>query len=199
MVALPYADPDVVALHRAGLDDDLRGTREQGPAVAQRVLGRFVTGDIAWPAGGLLDQSTADTLTDLGVGAAILDPAARPPVRAPWYTPDGRTDVTTGGGGSLAGLVYDRTLSQLMTADTSAPGQQALLVQRVLAETAMITAERPADSRAVLIAPPREWAPTPGLAQLLVESASPGPAGSRPSRCPPCASRPPTRPSPARR
>jgi hypothetical protein len=173
VVALPYADPDVVALHRAGLDADLRQGHETGTAVARRVLGRFVTSDVAWPAGGLLDQASADTLAEIGFGATILDPAARPAVQAPSYTPDGRTDLKTAtGAGRLAGLVYDRTLSSLVAADTSAPGQQALVLQRFLAETAMITAERPADTRTVLIAPPREWAPAQGMAERFVEAST---------------------------
>jgi hypothetical protein len=44
-----------------------------------------------------------------------------------------------------------------------------LLEQRFLAETAMITAERPVDSRDVVIAPPTMWDPVPGLASALLE------------------------------
>lgn len=167
VVALPYADPDLVAVQRAGLGRDLGAAAATGQAVAEQVLGRPVVADVAWPADGVLDPSTAAALAGDGMGAVLLSPQARPVTKAPTFTPTGRTEVATPNG-SLAGLVYDATLSHLAAASTSTPGSRALLVQRFLAETAMLTAERPGDPRTVLVVPPRQWDPAPGLAAELI-------------------------------
>jgi hypothetical protein len=54
-------------------------------------------------------------------------------------------------------------------ASTKPPATTArLLEQRFLAETAMITAEQPGQSRDVVVAPPTMWDPVPGLATALI-------------------------------
>ena len=61
----------------------------------------------------------------------------------------------------------------LGTADhgTAAPGAPFAVAQRFLAETAMIAAERPSLLRSIVVAPPRQWNPPPGLAgQLLADT-----------------------------
>ncbi len=171
VLALPYADPDLVAVQRAGLGPDLGSAAATGQAVAEQVLGRTVIADVAWPANGVLDQATATALAGDGMGAVLLSAQARPVTVAPIFTPTGRTEVATPNG-SLAGLVYDSTLSQLVAAPTSAPGSRTLLVQRFLAETAMVTAERPGDPRTILVVPPRRWNPAPGLAGELVRDSA---------------------------
>ncbi|MFL6239051.1 MAG: DUF6049 family protein, partial [Actinomycetes bacterium] len=51
---------------------------------------------------------------------------------------------------------------------TASPTTARLLEQRFLAETALITAEHPTQSRDVIVAPPTSWDPVPGLATALV-------------------------------
>ncbi len=70
----------------------------------------------------------------------------------------------------------DSTLSQLLadapTAAASRPAAGSFAAeQRFLAETAMIAAEQPRLPRTVVVTPPRQWNPAPGLAsQLLTET-----------------------------
>ena len=68
-------------------------------------------------------------------------------------------------------LLADSTITSVLGSATSAPGSSFAVSQRFLAETAMIAAEDPGLARSVVVAPPREWAPSAALAsQLLSES-----------------------------
>jgi hypothetical protein len=111
------------------------------------------------------------------------------------YTPDAGTKVDSAGG-SLSALLFDTTLWQVMRAGersalaaaeaaggapspaprpsnallpvVPAVSTPRLVEQRFLAETALITAERPVDQRDVVVAPPRRWDPDPALAADLL-------------------------------
>lgn len=73
VIALPYADADVVALARAGLPDVIKNSRD-GAAVVQRLLDVLPRTDVAWPISGLLDQPSASDLADQGVRTMLLRP-----------------------------------------------------------------------------------------------------------------------------
>jgi hypothetical protein len=68
-------------------------------------------------------------------------------------------------------LLADSAITSVLGSATSASGSSFAVSQRFLAETAMIAAEGPRLARSVVVAPPREWAPSAALAsQLLTES-----------------------------
>ena len=86
VVVLPYGDPDVVALIRAGLSDQVSTAVEHGREVAKRVLGDGVSGDgattgagastvntsTAYPIDGATDGETLAALRAAGLGTALL-------------------------------------------------------------------------------------------------------------------------------
>jgi hypothetical protein len=86
VVVLPYGDPDVVALIRAGLSDQVSTAVEHGREVAKRVLGDGVSGDgattgagastvntsTAYPINGAADAQTLAALRADGLGTALL-------------------------------------------------------------------------------------------------------------------------------
>ena len=84
VVVLPYGDPDVVALVRAGLSDQVSTAVQHGREVAKRVLGDEVFGTAATPGTSMVNTSTAypingatdaETLAALradGLGTALL-------------------------------------------------------------------------------------------------------------------------------
>ncbi|MGQ0480759.1 MAG: DUF6049 family protein [Pseudonocardia sp.] len=64
VLALPFADADLVALSRAGLDDLVGYATRDGARIVADVLGTPVRADTTWPADGLLDErSVGDYLT----------------------------------------------------------------------------------------------------------------------------------------
>lgn len=168
VLSMPYADPDVMALHRAGLDKDLTFAVTKGPSVAEDVLGRDVVHDAVWPPAGWLDQDTLDSLTVAGVHSVILNDHALPPEQQLTFTPNAGARTPTIGGTAQA-FIADGTLTDILGSNTRRPGGAALTEQRFLAETALITAELPYQERTLLVTPPRRWNPGPDFAAAVLK------------------------------
>jgi Family of unknown function (DUF6049) len=179
----PYADVDASALTHAGLGSDLTRAYGYGRTTAQKLLGgvqrpagRF--GQIAWPTAGIADYTVLSSLAAHGIGTVILDSSLMPPALPVGYTPSAITTTPDGVDAGLHVALADSALSQLLadapTASASRPAAGSFATeQRFLAETAMIAAEQPRLPRTVVVTPPRQWNPAPGLAsQLLAETMS---------------------------
>lgn len=172
--ALPYADPDAVAVTRAGQGGELGAATGTGAAIVAEVLGRRVRSDVAWPVGGTLDYATGRALFETGVRATVLRDSVLPAESPPPYTPDGRAVLPLGAGRTLDALLYDERLSALASTPPAGAGQHVLTRQRLLAESAMVVAERPGVARTLLLAPERRWDPTPEhLAAVLQQRDAP--------------------------
>ncbi len=160
VTAAAYASPDVVALHRSGLDVDiaLAGTTER--ELPSRVLGRPVESGLAWPPLQLADDGTLDVLRASGVRAVVLTAKALPPSPSLTYTPSGSVDLGSGGS-PLRAVVSDPTISALVTAPArggaTAPPTPVEQRQRALAEIAMTSLELPSTPRTLVIAPSGAW------------------------------------------
>ncbi len=190
MFTTPYDDVDVAALTHNGLDSDLASAYHQGGLAASALLGvssrrssaagrpgravpASASGSVAWPADGLADSSVLANLAVNGISTVVLSSAE---MRAPsgTFIPDDAVASTpTATGTTMKVLLADSAITSVLGSATSAPGSSFAVSQRFLAETAMIAAEDPGLARAVVVAPPREWAPSAALAsQLLSETAS---------------------------
>ena len=170
VVALPYADADVTSLARHGHAELAGRARRTGATVARRVLGREARGDVVVPPAGFADD-TAAVLED--ARAVVLDARALP-ADAP-YTVTGRAELPLPDGGVVDALLTDPVLSRLAAQDTAAAGSAVLARQRFLAETAMVTAERPGVQRLVAVAPPTRWAPAGAWAETLLDATAQAP------------------------
>jgi hypothetical protein len=165
--ALPYADVDVQALARAGRLDQVDEAIRLGAEVTPQVLGRTAGPSLAWPADGFAESRTLDRLETAGATTFVLDSRAITATETLPYTPTGHAEVDTEQG-SFDVLVADGGLTESLSGNLAGPDRGTLAAQRFLAETALITAERPNLGRSVLAVPPRRWAPTtPWLARLL--------------------------------
>ena len=184
----PYADADVAALSHRGLNDELASAFSAGRETASTILHRNFTaspgvaasGDgskqltgLAWPAEGIANYGVLNSLAVNGISTVVLDSATMPPSPSQNFTPSAVTTTPSGEGPRMHVLLADDTITQVLgTADHGrAPaGTSFAVAQRFLAETAMIAAERPALARSVVVAPPRDWDPPPGLAGKLLAS-----------------------------
>jgi hypothetical protein len=179
LVALPYGDPDQVALQRAGLTSDLTTSYRLGTSTVSDVLHVAAAANVAWPAGGLMDQVTITTLSGAGVSQVLLsdtelaaDPNADP------ATPSAVTELPTGiPGVSVEGLATDSTIGALLAAGGRDAPSPRMAEQLVLAQTALIVlTEKPNDpqERDLVLAPPRYWNPersyATGLLRELAEA-----------------------------
>jgi hypothetical protein len=159
VLALPYGDPDVVALTSpdSGLADEVARLRQLGEAEAGLITGRQPLRSVVWPPGGRLTRGGLEALTNGGADAAVLDQVAI----ADADTESARTpDTHVGQIGQATGtpvnaLVLDATLSDLVTREYDDYPGARLAEQRWIVETAMIAAEAPSVSRTLVVAPAR--------------------------------------------
>ncbi len=156
-----YALPDVVALHRAGLDVDIALAATTASTVAETVLGRGIESGLAWPADGLTDDGTLDVLRASGARVVVLSSSALPASPEVTYTPSGSVDLATGGS-PLRAAVFDDQLSALVAAPApgaadTIPGGPVVRRQTAVAEIAMTSLELPATARTLVIAPSPSW------------------------------------------
>ncbi|MCA1722495.1 MAG: DUF6049 family protein, partial [Actinobacteria bacterium] len=159
VLALPYADPDVVALSQpeTGLGDEVARLRVLGESETAAITQRSPLRSVVWPPSGRLTRAALETLSSGGAAAAVLDPVAvagRDEDSGP--TPGAHVgQLGQATGAAVNGLVVDTGLSQLVDrAYDDYPGAR-LAEQRWLVETAMISAERPSVSRTLVVALPR--------------------------------------------
>lgn len=168
LLALPYADPDVVALTRqpVGLAGDVEQLRLLGRRTAADVTGTEPLEQVVWPPGGPVTSTALDASLGGGATAVVLDEQAlRPAGPSSGRTPGTRTELTTAAIGPVTGLVLERTLSELLAVGPDDPDWQGerLAEQRWLVETAMLAAERPGESRTFVVAPPRRGTVVAGV------------------------------------
>ncbi len=178
ITASAYGDPDIVALHRAGLDVDVALASTAERVLPSRVLGRTVTGGLAWPQGGWSDDGTLDVVRAAGARAVVLTGAQLPPSPPVTYTPSGSVDLASGGS-PLRAAAFDPVLTPLVS--TSAGRDPVGRRQQALAQLAMITLELPQAARTIVLAPDQRWSPDPTVTRDLVASLSTSP-WARPGR-----------------
>ncbi|WP_283234759.1 DUF6049 family protein [Candidatus Protofrankia californiensis] len=172
--ALPYGDVDMVALTRAQEFHSILVALLTGRTVVANAIGRSPDTTIAYPGDGLVDAPTLDVLRRMGITTVIADSNLLPPKDPEkTYTPSTATEIPTSGGVARV-LAADPQLADLATGPTSdadAP-TQAESFQDLLAEIAMIAAERPGLVRPQTLALPRYWDPPAGWAETVLEGLS---------------------------
>ncbi len=157
--ALPYADPDLVAVQRAGLQSDLLRAAALGAETVSLALNAEVQQAPPWPGSGVANKPTLEMLQgkDFDANRVILTSAFLQPQPQFAGTPDALADLE--GQPDLGLVTSDATISALVGAGPDKAGGLVLASQRLLAETAMVAAERPNDPRSLVVTPPRRWNP----------------------------------------
>ncbi|HET8969515.1 MAG TPA: DUF6049 family protein, partial [Candidatus Nanopelagicales bacterium] len=157
--ALPYAVPDAVALHRAGMDLDLTRSVTDAADRAQRVLQQPVASTMAAPAGGVTDAGTLDVLRASGAQTVLLQSDSLPPEQGAGQGLDGVAPLTDDG--RVTAVLADSGLAAVLAQPTVEPGSPLLVRQQLLAEVAQATVQAPRRGRTVVAAPPMDWDPEP--------------------------------------
>ncbi|MGD9954554.1 MAG: DUF6049 family protein [Candidatus Nanopelagicales bacterium] len=160
VTASAYALPDVVALHRAGLDLDIALATTTASDLPEEVLGVPVDQGLAWPIGALADDGTLDALRAAGARAVVLSAASFPPDPAVTYTPSGSIDLAAGGS-PLRAVLADPEVSRLAASPRSTPDpalvDAVVRRQTAIATIAMTTLELPTTARSLIVAPDLWW------------------------------------------
>jgi hypothetical protein len=161
VVSSAYGFPDVVALHRAGMDLDIALAGSTGADVAQRVLDRPVPAGPAWPVRGLSDDGTLDALRAAGSRSVVLSATSLPPAEQLTYTPSGSVDLSTGVS-PLRAVLADPAVSLLVAAPRRDPAEgladAVVRRQTLIASIAMTTLELPSTPRTLVVGPDTWWA-----------------------------------------
>ena len=175
VLALPFGDPDVVALSRTDspVRDDVEQLRRLGERVTRRLLepARLLE-DVVWPPAGPV-AAAVDALAARPDTALLVDRTAFAPAQPSLdRTPNARTTLPSFD--EVTALVADPALSALVAPDPVSRSWQGprLAEQRWIAETAVIAAERPGQSRTLVVAPERRVDPV--LPVLLAAIADTG-------------------------
>ncbi len=181
VVLLPYGDPDVVALVRAGMTGEVTAAQEHGREVARQVWGDLATvsaGDptstTAFPIDGASDGATLSTLMAGGARTGLLSqPSVEVPADAGGRPASAAVIATDQDGPGLPTVVAQTDvlggLDKLIT-----DHQPTGWATKVNALTALLAQQR-ADGTATpaVFAPTRRWSPDSaalgGLGQLLGE------------------------------
>lgn len=176
-LALPYADPDITALTRAGQRDVVNIALQTGREVLTD--NGFTTSQsrLAWPPEGAVDVPTLGVLAAAGARDVVVSASTlQDDDDEGNATPSAATALDGAAPGTVTAVATDAELSRLVAEGPAAGGTAEgtrLALQRVFAETAFFTLERPSQSRDLVVAPPRRWDPArPFAAGLLDLSAS---------------------------
>jgi uncharacterized protein DUF6049 len=174
VLAVPYADADLVALSRAKLVD-LEALAVKGAEVVQRVLTSVqALPGVVWPEDGVVDQRTLADLTAHGVRSVVLNQSgvANAPGTQPVRLESGDTppitavridsmvsDALRGGSDGSGGLTGVSTPTET----------KPVSVQNALAALAF-RAGFQGNGQNVVIAPPRRWNAPVGEMQVFLET-----------------------------
>lgn len=112
------------------------------------------------------DGAALGTLVDAGVRTALIPDSAFPPDPPLPYTPTGRTTLDADGT-TIDVVLADSRLTEYLAGPFTTAEQRSTAWQGLLAETAMITLERPAEPRSVVAVPPLLWDPPEGWISRL--------------------------------
>lgn len=165
---LPYGDPDIVAAAGAGLGGQVHKANSLSDFDIQQQLDKAPL-PYAWPANGLLDARSLETLVAGGKDTVVLDSEAMPIVGGPpSVTPGAHATITSRDGVPVDALLSDHVLNEVVDAGARSPADGPLAIQRLLSELLMIQAELPGTARAIVVTPSRRWAPSATYASSIL-------------------------------
>lgn len=158
VAVLPWADADIAALAHLGAGHRLGRATENAIAAAD-AAGISDAQPLAWPATRTPDVATLAAAARAGATTAVVPVSATTPLDELTYTPTGRADLDVGRDGSFPAVLTDDVASAILAGrlpPVDDGGQTRRLNaldsrQLLLADTAVITRERPNDQRAIAL------------------------------------------------
>ncbi|MEJ2869975.1 hypothetical protein WCD74_19565 [Actinomycetospora sp. OC33-EN08] len=172
VIALPYADADLLATSRGNMSDLTTSARTLGERRTAELLGVGPVPDATVPAGGLLDERSLADLAGGGARALVVDGAT-----LTGGVPPGGTGRFAGGDGGTLAVATDPLAARALAADPApgggtAPARGALATQDALAVTTLRSLagpdQPPAPPRTTVLAPPADWEVDPAAAGALL-------------------------------
>jgi hypothetical protein len=173
VVALPFADADVVSLTSpaSSLAGDVGPAVQLGRTGTAAGVGRTPLRGVQLAPAGAVGGDALEAYLGAGTSALVVTEDALPPRPARQAQTSGARNPLTTAAGTVTGLVVDAGLSALLAPDHSHWSGPRLAEQRFLVETALVQAEQPGATRTLVVAPPRDADLVPSVAaQALLDS-----------------------------
>jgi hypothetical protein len=188
VVALPYADADLVALTRGGLASMAASAVTGGRQSVSTLLGTPVVPDVTWPAGGVVDEPTLDMIAGTGTRSLLLSAdgidagRSRPSTGVVPISGTSRFAVLTdpllaaAAGGPADSAATARTDGAAVTStpaasDTSLSTQDAIGALAFRAQDGLVQNATTGKAAPLVLAPPHRWAADGVGATALLQAA----------------------------
>ncbi|WP_407659472.1 DUF6049 family protein [Lipingzhangella rawalii] len=168
VVPSAYASPSIGSLVEADLEQDAIAAHRLATETLDERLDLDVGAERLWLPRKTADAASLELLAEEGATTFVFDDSALPAQDWAGHTPDAATVLTVGDDTEVTALATDRRLSEILGTPVATPGETTLAQQRYIAETALISAERPDTGQTVIAAPPATWNPTADLLSALV-------------------------------
>jgi murein biosynthesis integral membrane protein MurJ len=168
---LAYADADLPALARSGLESEALAAILAGRQAIQAQTGVEPDSRLAWPVSGAIDAATLRPLARTSAETVVLDASRLSRPATDDATSNATVNLSAGAGQPRRALVPDQALAAALS-DRRATVNPAQWAQRILAETAVMWLERPGGDRplprGILLAPQQHtWRPPPDFFRAL--------------------------------
>jgi hypothetical protein len=162
-----YADPDVDALSRNGLDWSGSLPSAALARVSAVLRGHQASTDLTWPVGSTLSSQTLQSLARRGTSVVLVDDHTLPQGGNDAQPQNALTRVRTPGG-TVAALVTSSQIEQYVGAAVSVGGNGLSALPQLVAEVAVRAVEDGSRSHFVTITPPRYVDPDPVAATRAI-------------------------------
>ncbi|HVH22524.1 MAG TPA: DUF6049 family protein, partial [Pseudonocardia sp.] len=187
VLALPFADADLVALTRGGLGELAVTAQRDGQQLLTQLLGTPVVGQVGWPTDGVTDEATLDQLADAGSRAVLLTadsigqgriqmragvvPLADRPTSQFAVLTDPLLSLAATGPRQPSLVSTSGGAGGAVTASTPAGGDTPLSTQDAIGVLAFRARSGPDSSGApIVLAPPHQWAAEGSGATALLQA-----------------------------
>lgn len=167
VVALQYADPDVNALTRAKLSEDIVRSTTAAPELLAHAMGRPVTGGFSWPPGGRPDRPALDVLQNAGIRTILMNEDAMTNNSRSGAGQNGSTLVRTQTS-QMTALLADQGLTDALSGPQASNADATMARQQFLCTLGVMTSQSPRQARTVIAAPTIRWQPSPSVISGLL-------------------------------
>ena len=168
LIGLPYGDADLVALDRVGLEKEIATARSTGHAVLAGGLAQPTLPDVVWPLDNTINERTLDDLIASQADAVVLSDDNLAP-RNPNAVGTPRADIQTPSG-TVRAVLTDGVIDALVADPAGVRGGPRAAEQQFLAQTMLVTEQRPGAGSSLVLAPPRHVDASTPLATMLADT-----------------------------
>jgi hypothetical protein len=167
-----YADPDVQALHEAGLSwsTTLPSTIQQ--RVTTALGNRSAESSLSWPAGGTVSRSTLSAMVARGIGTVLIDSRRVAPRTPAAGVRPGLARLASDGRDVGVGLLDPTVQGYVQQAVTATGGPGTAVLPQLMSELTIRAVQEPTTQHVAILTPPRWVDPDVDAAARTIETTS---------------------------